>query len=435
MNRIEYFLAALRAEAWRYRSWLLCAFTEVDFSKIDPNKELYPYRLHAFEGVYHYYDAEASKWVGLEEGVLKGSGLYPIHETFVIKPGDLANVVEEQTTTFANAFFNATALCFPFGNTIPYYNKEASPEAIEGLFIDLIVDTPADGEPVPPGKVTVTQVYQHQDVMFNIIGNMSSIAVASSTRRMLVPSKAILALRDRLLEEHKHELDNLTVVAGIIKQLVDALKEDFKNDPGASFMIKNKQFDTILLRNQVIFGVEMSFHDDGTFALITKSLAEGWDFNRFSEMNNSARLGSFNRGANTALGGEGVKLFYRRYQNTRLIVGDCKTTVYIPRRITKQTVKRFYNNFAMIDGALVKIMPENAKDLIDKTVLMRDPATCKIGNGDICSTCFGESFINTPNAIANVAAEAPSQFMYIFMKKMHGTALKITKLNLATCIS
>lgn len=435
MNRIEYFLAALRANTWRYRTWLLAAFSQVEFDSIDPKKDTYPYQLHAFEGVYHYFDPDTKQWVSLEEGVLKGTGLYPLHETFTIKPGDLPNVVKEEVTTFANAFFNAAAFCYPFGSTVPYYNKSASPEDIEKQFINRIVDTPEDGEPVPEGKVTVAQVYTHQDVMYNVIGNMSSIAVCSSTRRMLVPSKEILALRDRLLKEHAHELNNLTVVAGIIKQLVDALKEDFKNDPGATFMIKNKQFDTILLRNQVLFGVEMSFHDDGSFALITKSLAEGWDFDRFSEMNNSARLGSFNRGANTALGGEGVKLFYRRYQNTRLVIGDCKSTVYIPRRITDKTLKRFYNNYAVVDGALVKITPENGKDFVGKVTLMRDPATCKIGNGDICSTCFGESFIETPNAIANVTAEAPSQFMNIFMKKMHGTALKTAKLDLSTCFS
>lgn len=436
MDRLSYFLAALRAHTWRQRSWILSAFSEVDYTSINPEKDPYPYQLHVFEGVYHFRDPENMAWVSLNEGMIKGSALYPLHETFDIKPGDLPNVAEVAKTTFANAFFNAAALCYPFGSTVPYFNKAADPGAIEKLFVDLIVDTPEEGQPVPEGKVSVAQVYTHQNVMFNVITNMSGISVTSSTRRMLVPSKEVIALRDRLLEEHKDELDNLTVVAGIIKHLVDALKESFKDDPGASFMIKGKQYDTILLRQQVLFGVEHSFFDDGTFALITKSLDEGWDLSRFAEMNNSARLGSFNRGANTALGGEGVKLFYRRYQNTRLVVGDCKSTVYIPKRVSKDIAKRFLNSFAIGQtGELVKLTPENINDYIGKTVLFRDPAGCKIGNGDVCSTCFGESFIKTPNAIANLTAEAPSQFMNIFMKKMHGTALQTVELDLENCFS
>ena len=265
--------------------------------------------------------------------------------------------------------------------------------------------------------------------MYNVISHLGPICVQSTSERMLKVDPAIIALRDRLLAENKDRLNDITVVADIIKQLVQALRDSYKDDPAAGFLFKNKHFDTILLRTRVMHGVEHSFDGDGTFALITKSLAEGWDFDYFAELNNSTRMGSFNRGANTAMGGEAVKFFYRRFQNSRLHLRDCGSKATVPRYIDPVIKNRFVGNWYVEAGELKEITKDNLGTLVGKTLQLRDPAGCKEENGDCCIYCIGENYRKFPTALANIEAVVPSTWMYIYMKKMHGEALKTTKFN------
>jgi len=339
----------------------------------------------------------------------------------------LENLDEDVHTTYGNLLFNASALCYPFGKTVPYFNKAGGPDDIESLYNWRAIENVAEGEEIPEGKVTQAQIKQHLNVMYNVISHLGPICVQSTSERMLRVDPAIIALRDRLIAENKDKLNDITVVADIIKQLVQALRDSYKDDPAAGFLFKSKHFDTILLRTKVLHGVEHSFDGDGTFALIVKSLSDGWDFDYFAELNNSSRMGSFNRGANTAMGGEAVKFFYRRFQNTRLHLEDCGSHTTVARLIDPQIKGRFVGNYYMDGQTLTLITKENIDSLVGKVVQLRDPAGCKKSNGDFCIYCMGENYRKFPTALANIEAVVPSQWMNIYMKKMHGEALKTTK--------
>jgi len=244
---------------------------------------------------------------------------------------------------------------------------------------------------------------------------------------MLTVKPEVLELRDRLLAENKDKLKDLTVVAGIIKRLVEADKASFKGDPAEGFFIKDKHFSIVRLRTKILHGIEYSFEDDGSFELVTKSLSEGWDFTKFATLNNSLRDGSYNRGAKTALGGEAVKFFYRRYQNSHLVKGDCGTPIFIPKRVTKRNAKRLVGNYYVDrNGTPTMVTSENVGGLTGQTLPFRDPAGCRAGGFDYCEICFGKALDDAPEMIANVTAEVASKFMSIFMAKMHGTQLRTT---------
>jgi hypothetical protein len=80
-------------------------------------------------------------------------------------------------------------------------------------------------------------------------------------------------------------------------------------------------------------------------------------------------------------------------------------------------------------GELKEITKDNLGALVGKTLQLRDPAGCKEENGDCCIYCIGENYRKFPTALANIEAVVPSTWMYIYMKKMHGEALKTTKFN------
>lgn len=428
MNKRDYFIQALKTEAWRHRKWIFSAFTVTKLKESGDGYPEYPYELVNHEGVYAFYDPNASNALTLLDTPVS-QPLFGYKEIFVIEPGELSNVKKATRTTYGNALFNAAAIAMPFGDRLPYINHKASAGEIEKLFVPKIVNDPTDGQ-VAKDMITVSMAQKHLAVMHDVVQNLDPICVQSTSPAMLGVKPEVIALRDRLLEENKDKLGDLTVVAGIIKQLVQADKDSFKGDPAEGFFIKDKQFAVIRLRTQILHGIEYSMNDDGGFELITKSLNEGWDFTKFPALNNSLRDGSYNRGAKTALGGEAVKFFYRRYQNSHLVKGDCGTKVTIPRRVTKANYSRLVGNYHVdpVNG-LVLLDEATAKASIGKLLHMRDPAGCCAGQLDYCEICFGKSLEDAPEMIANVTSEVPSKFMSIFMAKMHGTQLRTTPVD------
>ena len=425
MDKRDYFIEALRADAWRHRVWIFSAFNVTKLDNQPEHNDRWPYRLYAVNGQYAYVNPKAGNELTVIEGSNIAEPLLGVKEEFVLRSGELPNVTKDLRTTYGNALFNAVAITSAFGASIPYVNAKLKPNAIEKLFVDKIVANPEPGERVDPTKVTVSQVHTHLAAMHDVIQNLDKLCVQSVSPAMLGVDPSVLALRDRLLEENKDRLNDLTVVADIVKQLIEADKATFKGDPAEGFFIKGKHFNVVRFRTKIMHGIEYSFDDDGTFDLVTKSLSEGWDFTRFPTLNNSLRDGSYNRGAKTALGGEAVKFFYRRYQNSHYVEGDCKTTVTIPRRATKRNAHRLVGNYYVNDkNEPTLITTDNHKALIGKKLRMRDPGGCRAGGFDYCAICFGKSIEDSPEMIANVTAQVASQFMDIFMAKMHGTELR-----------
>lgn len=62
--------------------------------------------------------------------------------------------------------------------------------------------------------------------------------------------------------------------------------------------------------------------------LVTNSLYEGWQNDKFATFNNVSRAGSFDRGSETQLGGVSAKEI-RATSNTRIVKGDCGTKMGI----------------------------------------------------------------------------------------------------------
>jgi len=425
----DYFVEAMKAEAWRHRIWIYSVFNVVDHNQSPNQDDRWPYRIYAKDQQLWFVDPQNQMELSLLRGSRLDTPLLGVKETFTLRVGDLPNVQTDVLTTYGNALFNAVVLCMPFGDLIPYVNKKLKAKDVEKLFVSKIVSDPAPGEELPAGKVSVSQVHKHLAAMHDVIQNLDKLCVQSVSPHMLEVSPEVIELRDRLLEENKDRLNDLTVVASIVKQLIEADKASFKDDPALGFFIKDKQFAVARFRTKIMHGIEFSFDGDGTFELVTKSLSEGWDFKMFPALNNSLRDGSYNRGAKTALGGEAVKFFYRRYQNSRYVQGDCGTEITVPKRVTKVNASRLVGNYYVDQGRVIKITPESIGGLIGTTLQMRDPGGCRAGMLDYCSVCFGESLEDSPEMIANITAEVASRFMSIFMAKMHGTQLRTTRVD------
>jgi hypothetical protein len=181
-------------------------------------------------------------------------------------------------------------------------------------------------------------------------------------------------------------------------------------------------------------GAEAGMDDNIEMDLVIKSLSEGWDPAKFPTMNTVSRAGSFNRGAQTELGGEAVKWLFRASSNMTIRAEDCGSNLGVEILAQKGEERRLVGFTAIINGAQVKITNENVGEYLGKRIVTRSPMYCKLEKTDFCATCLGERLATSPTGLATAVAEYGSAFLGLFMKSMHASALKLAKMDYKTAI-
>jgi hypothetical protein len=178
-------------------------------------------------------------------------------------------------------------------------------------------------------------------------------------------------------------------------------------------------------------GGELGLSEDTVnVALIQNSLAEGWDINAFPEMNNTLRAGSFNRGAQTVLGGVAVKGLLRASANLNVTADDCGSRIGVVSDITKDTLSRFVGRSVILkEGTEVMRTEEDVGRYLGKRIMIRSPMYCKFDKTDYCKVCLGERLANNPEGLSIAVSEYGSTFLAIFMSAAHSKALQLAKMD------
>jgi hypothetical protein len=71
-------------------------------------------------------------------------------------------------------------------------------------------------------------------------------------------------------------------------------------------------------------------------------------------------------------------------------VEDCGSEDYVMMQIeTKDSLKRLHGRFHYTKKGL-KTLSKHGMEMIGKHIKLRSPATCHLGNGEICRTCYGQ---------------------------------------------
>lgn len=179
-----------------------------------------------------------------------------------------------------------------------------------------------------------------------------------------------------------------------------------------------------------MIGAEAGLEGGNKVDAITNSLDEGWDIKKFPSMNNNLRAGSFNRGAETALGGEAVKWLLRASSNVRVVDTDCGTTIGKVIDL-EESNKNLLLDFSVVTKEGYKtITDENELGAyLGKKIMIRSPMYCKLTKTDYCKVCVGIKLAKNPTALSLVVSDYGSKMMYIFMQAVHGKALTTAKLD------
>jgi hypothetical protein len=426
VDKREYFIRAMAAGCYRYKGWVIEAFS---ITHPDNNLEHrnYPMALIRVEGAgYGFVNPEHPEGVEHIDGSDASQPLFQFMETTHTYANDLPNIKEAMETTYGNLLVNQLIFCHPFGDRMPYINEQIDISKVQKTIEKRLRDDPASDEPRDPTALYVSEYCRFNEAVLSL-GGYNSLCVTSATRKTMTADPRIPEIRAALLEKYKGQLHDPVVQATIEGELKKIDREWMRGDPGENFYHKSKFYDVVRKKLFLVQGNAEGFGEPGEF--IPGSLADGWDVRYLSAMNNSLRDGSYSRGAETALGGEVVKSNHRIFQNTSIIEDDCGSKTGMEITLTPDIITRFISNSILTADGLVELTESNLDSYANKTVTMRYPTYCVAEGANFCAVCAGKNVANTPNAISSYVAAIGSLFMSLFMRKMHGTVLRVVPLD------
>lgn len=436
MHKRDYFLKALNAGTFRYKKWVLSAFSiikaDIVPEEIQELHDHFPYELHFNENGYFFFDPEDAHKATFLEGCKKGEPAFAFREEVAAGKGDLENLDRNVITTYGNLLANQTLLVYPFGNKIAYMEGRIDIPRIEKIIEARLKDNPKPGSLEDPNAIYVHEYQRYNEAALSLAG-FTQLCVPSATPRTMTTDPKIKERRAELLEQYKDRLHDPVIQAKIDQELIEMDKAWLKGDPGEGFYIKDKSYNVVRKKVFLLQGAEQGFDVAGE--VIPTSLNEGWDIKHLPAMGNSLREGSYNRGALTALGGEATKFNYRIFQNTVVSEEDCGSPYGMQITIPASEASAYVSSSVITPSGVVELTEDNIKQFVDRPVLLRSPIYCRTKGANFCATCIGKKIASTPQGISTYAADIGSIFMGIMLKSMHGKSLSIAEYEIDKAIN
>lgn len=437
MNKREFYLKAINAEVYRKTAWNVSCFgiirENLEAYKADP----YPYRLVQTATGFFFIDPENNNELTLIADSVAGRALFLTSEPVMLDVGDLLNVFTPIYTTYGNILFNALTTIEGFGNKLPFVTGRANIKKVEAMVQARLEQRPEGDEAVntytrgvhdATTPIYIDEYLRYCDGAFSLVA-YTQLCVPALTKKSMTPPPGLKALRDKLIAENAGRLHDRIVIAKIATELQKLDAEYLKGDRASGFLISDKSRKIVRSRLYLMYGADEGIEDKVDMNLIQNSLAEGWDFTKFPDMNDTLRAGSYNRGKQTESGGEAFKDLLTASANMRISGKDCGSTLGIPYDITEANVNELVNFSVLVDGVVSSVTEENKGEYLGKHLMRRSAMMCKFEKTDFCETCLGTKLSLSPNGLSMTIADMGSTFLAIFLKKAHSSGIQVKKLE------
>lgn len=415
MNKLQYLKSACKFHVWKRLTWRMSIFNVCRWpSNVDPQF----YDLTYIDGYPHYWqpDEASGDWVKIADAK-KDEELFWPEEEIALAPGDYPGLTEAITSSAGRYVANWIVLFFSVGERLPYLQDGTSFMVYESQLYNRCLKNETD-EPENTEAIRPSHVNAFLQGLSELAPMCKSI-VPTGTLRSLETHPDLYKIRDALLEKHKDELDDPAVVVKIQKVLDDLDTEWLKGDQSIEFYSSKK---SRMRRRKLLImhGIEAAFKEGGDYTLITTSLIEGGDLTKLVEKFNGVREGSFSRGAETAKGGEQVRIIQMIFQNHRITSDDCGTKLTHLVTINETNVERYVGMNMVENNQIVPLTKDLLKEKLGKAIRLRRPILCQRGHVDTCAGCSSAKKSNEERAIAADISGAMSNVMLNAMGAMHG---------------
>lgn len=438
MDKKTYFKLAMEAGCYRYKRWVVEAFSIVMSAQRAPE---YRYALVRDPKRGYGFVSPTGNPEGTpnaDEIILltdtdPNQPLFAFLEPVKLKAGEVANLKQDVTTTYGNWLVNQMALVHAFGDRVDFVTGHFDIGKIQKQIAKRLQDDPEEGAERDPKALYVSEFCLFNEAILSL-GGYNSLCVTSATEKTMTADPRIKEVRAELLEKYKDRLHDPVIQSKIEEELKKIDREWLRGDPAEKFFIRDKSYNVVRKKTFLMQGAAEGFGEEAAF--IPTSLADGWDIRHLPAMANSLRDGTYNRGTQTALGGEVTKFNYRVFQNTSISEEDCGSKLGLEIVLTSDLARHVSGHFLLgPQGRLIELTDANIESYIGKRISLRYPTYCNTSGANFCATCSGKNLAATPNAISTYISDIGSTFLNLFLKKMHGSALKVVRMDLDSVLS
>ena len=341
--------------------------------------------------------------------------LFDAVDVFALDKNEMFHVPEKITTTFGRFFFNY-AVWYSNGVDVEYNNDKQGPKTIGSLLTKLLL-----------AKTITPEVARKVINSVFYVASFTALFVPTLTEKSMMNSPEVMKRKKELLEEYGEKLTDPLVAKEYEQELIAMDKKFLEGDTSKRFLdpLSSKTYDIHRKKMFISIGGIPAF-DAGSnkYTFIPNSLSEGWTVEAFPDICNEIRKGAYDRGKETAKGGEQTKFLLRVFQDVRITEDDCGSVQGIPMEFNEENAKEHYGQYIVTSKGPVMLNSDTAPQFYGKHVLMRSPMFCKTKVGR-CSKCSGEMFktLNS-DAIGMTMLKVGSRFTTLSMKNMHGTVIK-----------
>ena len=345
--------------------------------------------------------------------------LLTMNDTVTVKPEAFKNLDKEIKTTTGRALVNKILYSDPFGSKIPFLNNETSVGKMENVIAKGLSD-----------KSILVSEYKIWMEHITYISMISPITNISATEKNLLPPKGIEKYKkqvsDELTKEYGEDwIRDRSKVVIFENKLKDFDTEYLKGDPSLGTFVSGKVKNGARVKMFLTFGSEVAFDKkSGAGKLVYPSLLEGYpkDPENLTNMFNTSRSGSYDRGANTQKGGSAAKEELRATASIKIVDNDCGAKV-------GKTVFVGYHNYEQLEGRHIIVngkvsIINDPKPYIGKYIELRSPQYCREKDSSLCGVCSGESLRKYPNGVSIIMTDVSAILLATSMSAMHFKELK-----------
>lgn len=434
MDKRSYFIEALQAGLFGKKHWVMSAFAKCRRNLFVSPSKSYPYEIFLISKdstELGFFDPEEEALVPIE-GSSSDAPVLLFKDKITVTKADVPNVDSSVDTTYGNVLLNMILLVRPFGDKVGFLKGKLKDSDFNSIIEQRLTDDPLPGEPKYPDKIYVSEFLQYQEGMY-YLSEFAGICAPGATAKSLSVDPRVIKRRDELLLEYKDQLDDVAILAKIMGELVELDKETLKDDPSSGYLIGAKSYAVTRMKLFIMYGREEGF---GHGATVKTSLSDGMDLGNLPAFIDALRAGSYNRGAQTALGGVEVKRANQIFQSVRIIEEDCGfNSAGLPWLVTHvdEIIGRY-----IIDPKQTKpisVDRDNAKQYVGQLVELRTPMLCKTVEPHYCETCCGKYLSMVKDGVHVGIANMSSNLMYAFMGAMHGKALQTELYDINTAFT
>jgi len=430
MNKYEYYKLVLNSETIYIHDWVFSAFA---VSQMDEPKTPYPYQLMCRDWGYEYWDAEKASYVKIEDAKAN-EPLLVVTDKIKVDSTWASNISKPVELSVGNLLGNKYLIEYAFGSKI---ECPVGPITIDGYIENNVArrlrDTPKQGEARLNDFIYVDEYNKFGSALQSIKCFDSLFSYAATPKNIVAPP-GIDSFKASLNKEFKdRNLDDPLTLSEYEGKLKDFDKEYMKDDPSYGKFTSGKTMAMHRKKMFLIVGAEqLKFDDSKNSKAVTNSLREGWptDPEQFVAMLNSARIGSYARGAETVKGGVSAKFLVRACNNYTIKDNDCGSKLGITRLYDEEFINRLVDVY-VINGNKTELVTENTKgQYLGKTLTTRSPFFCKEKGDSICRVCSGERLFRFSDGLAIAVMEISAILLAASMAAMHGKVLSTARINL-----